>query len=119
MKEEWAGTLVERVAIERFVDSRDDAGASVGQWQGAGSAWAAIVADNPGGAQGGAVGGTLGEARRSRRRWRVTLRAPMREAAIGLTSRLVWRGEWLSVLAVETDPLRPDRVTLRCEARLA
>jgi head-tail adaptor len=109
MTEEWAGTLVERVAIERFVDDRDDAGASVGQWQGAGAAWAAIVPDGRGGAE--------GEARRTRPRWRVTMRAPVGGSAVGLTSRLVWRGQWLAVLAVETDPRRPDRVTLRCEAR--
>lgn len=109
MTEEWAGTLVERVAIERFVDDRDDAGASVGQWQGAGAAWAAIVPDGRGGSE--------GEARRSRPRWRVTMRVPAGGTAIGLTSRLVWRGHWLAVLVVETDPRRPDRVTLRCEAR--
>lgn len=112
MTEEWAGTLVERVAIERFVDDRDDAGASVGQWQGAGAAWAAIVPDGGNGGR----GGSEGEARRSRSRWRVTMRAPG-GAGIDLTSRLVWRGHWLAVLSVETDPRRPDRVSLRCEAR--
>lgn len=106
MTEELSGTLVERVAIERFVEARDDAGAEVGEWRGAGAAWAAIVPDGAGAAQ--------GEARRSRRRWRVTLRG---DAAVGLTSRLVWRGEWLAVLAVERDPRRVDRVVLRCEAR--
>lgn len=107
MAEELAGTLVERVAIERFVEARDDSGSAVGEWRGAGSAWASIVPDGGGGSQ--------GEARRSRRRWRVTLRGG---GAVGLTSRLVWRGEWLSVLAVESDPRRADRVVLRCEARV-
>lgn len=106
MGDELAGTMVERVAIERFVEARDDAGSAVGEWRGEGSAWAAIVPDG--------AGASLGEARRSRRRWRVTLRGA---AAVGLTSRLVWRGEWLSVLAVERDPRRVDRVVLRCEAR--
>ena len=106
MNDELAGTMVERVAIQHFVASRDEAGAEVGDWHAAGSAWAAIVPD------GG--GGTLGEARRSRRRWRVTLRGT---AVVGLMSRLIWRGAWLAVIAVETDPRRPDRVVLRCEAR--
>ena len=109
---ELSGTMVERVAIEHFVDVRDASGAGVGNWQAAGSAWAAIAPD------GG--GASLGEARRLRRRWRVTLRPGVGGvAAIGLTSRLIWRGEWLAVIAVETDPRRPDRVVLRCEARVA
>jgi len=107
MADELTGTLTERVAIEHFVDSRDASGASAGRWQVATSAWAAIVPDGQGGSD--------GEARRSARRWRVTLRAPTR---VGLLSRLIWRGEWLAVLAVETDPRTPDRVTLRCEARV-
>ena len=110
--DELSGMMVERVAIENFIDARDAAGAGVGNWQAAGNAWAAIAPDG---------GGTsLGEARRSRRRWRVTLRPRLGgDATIGLTSRLIWRGEWLAVLAVETDPRRPDRVVLRCEARAA
>ena len=103
---ELAGMLTERVAIERFVEARDDAGAAVGDWRGAGAAWAAIVPDGNGAAE--------GEARRSRRRWRVTLRGTN---AVGLTSRLVWRGQWLAILSVESDPRRADRVVLRCEAR--
>ena len=105
--DELAGSMVERVAIERFVTARDEAGAEVGEWRGEGAAWAAIVPDGAGLAE--------GQARRSRRRWRVTIRAAV---AVGLTSRLVWRGLWLAVLAVETDPRRADRVVLRCEARV-
>ena len=107
MSDELTGTLVERVAIERFVEARDDAGTAVGEWRGAGAAWAAIVPDG--------AGLPEGEVRRSRRRWRVTLRG---SAQVGLTSRLVWRGEWLAVLAIERDPRRADRVVLRCEARV-
>lgn len=110
MAEELSGTLIERVAIERFVDLRDDAGATIGHWASAGSAWAAITPDS----SGNAAPVFDGEARRTRRRWRVTLRAP---AAVGLTSRLVWRGQWLAVLSVADDPRRPDRVELRCEVR--
>lgn len=108
MADELSGTLVQRVSLETWVDLRDDAGAAAGYWQAAGSAFAAIAAD------GG--GGVLGEARRSRRRWRVTLRAPI---AVSLTSRLLWNGSVLAVLAVETDPRQADRVVLRCEGREA
>lgn len=106
MDTELSGALNERVGIETFVDARDAAGACVGHWAAAGSAWAVVAPDGAGGAE--------GEARRSRRRWRVVLRAP---ADVGLTSRLVWRGQWLSVLSVLDDPRRPDRVELRCEVR--
>ncbi len=108
MADELAGTLNARVAIESWVAARDDAGADTGHWQHDGPAWAAIVPD------GG--GGIAGEARRSRRRWLVTLRAPF---AVSLTSRLIWNGDILNVLAVETDPRQLDRIRLRCEVRTA
>ncbi len=108
MAEELAGGLNERVAIETWIDSRDDAGASAGHWQPGASVFAGVVPDG-----GGAI---EGEARRSRRRWRVTLRAPV---TVSLTSRLQWRGLILAVLAVEGDPRAPDRLVLRCEAREA
>lgn len=110
MSDEVAGTLRERVAIEAWVDARDDAGAVAGYWQGRGMAFAAVVPDA------GAVRGVAGEARRSTRRWRVTLR---RAAEIGLTTRLIWQGLVLTVLAVESDPRVPDMLALRCEARAA
>ncbi len=107
MADELAGRLAERVAVEAWVMARDDAGADAGTWQPWGEVDAAIVPDSGGGAP-------EGNARRSRRRWRVTVRAPV---DIGLTSRLTWRGQRLAVLAVDSDPRQPDRVTLRCEAR--
>ena len=106
--DELSGALTERVAIEAWVDLRDDAGASAGYWQARGAAFAAVVPDGGGGVD--------GEARRSRRRWRVTLRAPV---DVRLTSRLVWDGQYLMVLAVERDPRRPERLVLRCEGREA
>lgn len=106
MTDELAGTLTARVAIETWVPARDDAGADAGHWQAVGPAYAAIVPDG-----GGGIGG---EARRSRRRWQVTMRAP---AAVSLTSRLIWNGDILAVLAVESDPRQPDRIRLRCEGR--
>ena len=107
---ELSGTLRERVGIETFVDARDAAGACVGHWAAAGSAWAVVAPETNSGREG--LRGAEGEARRSRRRWRVTLRTPV---TVGLTSRLVWRGQWLSVLSVVDDPRRPDRLELRCE----
>jgi head-tail adaptor len=107
MSEELAGALRERVAIETWVASRDNAGADAGHWQASGSAAAAVVPD-------GRATSPQGEARRSGQRWRVTLRAP---AGTGLLSRLIWQGRVLAVLAAESDPRRPDRQTLICEER--
>lgn len=105
--DELSGALTQRVAIEAWVDVRDDAGASAGTWQARGAVYAAVVPD-------GGSGAVEGGARRSRRRWRVILRAPV---DVGLTSRLIWDGRYLAVLAVERDPGLPDRVLLRCEER--
>jgi head-tail adaptor len=110
MADELAGALDERVAIENWIDARDDAGGYAGHWQLMGSAWAAVLPDG-----GGRV---AGEARQSSRRWRVTLRAPATIGApVSLATRLIWRGAALAILAVEADPRVPDRVMLRCEAR--
>jgi head-tail adaptor len=106
--DELAGALVERVAIEDWIAARDDAGLDAGHWAARGAAFAAVLPDGGGSSE--------GEARRTRRRWRVVLRAP---SGVGLASRLVWQGQYLAVLAVESDPRRPGRVELRCEAREA
>ncbi len=108
MADEFSGALNQRVAIETWAEQRDDTGSDVGHWQLLGSSWAALEPDG--------AGGPAAEARRAHRRWRVTLR---RNQPIGLTSRLIWQGQALAVLAVESDPRQPDRVVLRCEARSA
>lgn len=107
MADELSGTLRERVAIEAWVAVREATGADAGHWQAVGAAAAAIVPD-------GLARSPLGEARRSGQRWRVTLRAG---PDIGLTSRLIWQGRVLAVLAVERDPRRPDRLQALCEER--
>ncbi len=107
MLNEFSGLLSHRVAIEGWVDARDDAGADAGHWQASGNAWAAVLPDG--------AGLAAGQARRSHRRWRVILR---RGLVVGLTSRLIWQGQLLAVLAVEDDPRVADRIVLRCEARV-
>lgn len=107
---ELAGSLRERVVIERWLAGRDENGADVGEWRRLASVAAALV---PEGTSGGAPG-FEGEAVRSRMRWQVTLRAG---PVIDLATRLRWRGRSLAVLAVTTDPARPDRLTLRAEER--
>jgi len=106
---ELAGHLRERVTLEDWVSARDEVGADAGQWALSGSFAAAVEAER----------GSLrdrqadGEALRSVSRWRVTLRAPV---DVRLTTRLWWRGERLTVLAVERDPLLAEMLVLRCRS---
>lgn len=107
---ELAGSLRERVTIERWQAARDENGADVGEWRRLAAVAAALVPE----AADGAAAGFEGEAPRSRGRWLVTLRAG---PAIDLATRLRWRGRTLAVLAVTADPARPDRLLLRVEER--
>ena len=108
MQMELAGALRERVAIEAWIEARDDTGGDVGFWAARGLAYAAVEPD------GGSGAVVLGDARQLRRRWRVTLRMPV---VVTLTCRLIWQSQILAVLAVEDDPRAPDRLSLRCEVR--
>ncbi|WP_439532095.1 phage head completion protein [Polymorphobacter sp.] len=110
---ELAGRLRERVTIEEWVEARDAAGLDAGHWAVRATAPAAVEAERLTAAD--ARPG--GEALRPAARLRVTLRAPGAGGfAVGLTSRLWWRGERLTVLAVERDPLRGETLVLRCRS---
>ena len=106
---ELAGRLREQVTLEHWVTARDEAGLDAGHWAVSDTVAAAVeperllVADGRG----------EGEALRTVSRWRVTLRAPL---AVGVTTRLWWRGERLTVLAVQRDPARPEQLVLRCRS---
>jgi head-tail adaptor len=106
---ELAGRLRERVMLEQWIPARDAAGLDAGHWAAAGTV-AALVEPERGLV---ADGRGQGEALRSMARWRVTLRAPV---DVRLTSRLWWRGERLTVLAVERDPARPEVLVVRCRS---
>ncbi|WP_416909129.1 MAG: head-tail adaptor protein [Polymorphobacter sp.] len=105
---ELAGRLSERVTIEHWQESRDAAGLSDGAWVVDGVVPAHVALD-------AAVNGdaVMGDAERTVARLRVTLRAPQR---LGVTSRLWWRGERLTVLGVVRDPEQPDRLVARCRS---
>lgn len=106
---ELAGRLRERVTLEQWVTVRDAAGLDAGHWAVSGTVAAAVEPERAMAAE----GRSAGEALRSVARWRVTLRAPL---SVGLTSRLWWRGERLTVLAVERDPARPELLVVRCRS---
>lgn len=104
--EEQAGALDERVTLELWQSVRGEAGDDVGAWQRLDTAYAAIAPD------GGPPAARTGEVLRSGRRWRVQLRD---RAELGLTLRLRWRDQILSVRAVERDPRGQQLTTLWCD----
>src|SRR3546814_1558168 len=107
MKDEVAGRLAERMALERREEVRDALGGSAAVWAQEAVLWAAVVPDRGGVEQ-------SGDARRGDRRWAVTIR---RRGGLGLDCRFRWGGRVLRVRFVEDDPRVGDLVTVRCEER--
>src|SRR3546814_177256 len=94
MKDEVAGRLAERMALERREEVRDALGGSAAVWAQEAVLWAAVVPDRGGVEQ-------SGDARRGDRRWAVTIR---RRGGLGLDCRFRWGGRVLRVRFVEDDP---------------
>ncbi len=105
MTGEWAGSLRERVILEKRLGGRDTLGGSSGPYAYIGEAWAAISPIAPGDL-------TAGESIRALPRWRVILR---KRDFIDPSVRLVWRGKFLAVRAVVSDPREPAQMMLTCE----
>ncbi len=93
----FAGTLGERVTIEARGPERDATGGALGAWSAIATVWAGVTPDGIDPAEG-----------RARPRWRVA----MRERAVSVEERLVWRGRVLAIDGVARDPRTPDRMTL-------
>jgi len=104
---EFAGTLKERVTIERRLGNRDTLGGAVGAYAYDGQAWAAISPLIPADL---AVADSLS----ALPRWQVTMR---KREGIDPRTRLVWRGRFLGVRAVVSDPRDPARMVLTCEEK--
>ena len=102
--DEFAGTLTQRVTIERRANDRDEAGGATGEWSAIATMFAAIAPD-------GTIDTEAGEALDARPRWRVT----MRPADVTVGDRLRWGGRLLAVRGVVADPRTLDRMTLECE----
>lgn len=102
---EFAGALRERVTIERRSAVRDALGRGDGRWVYDGAAWvgvAPLVAAEL----------TAADALSALPRWTVVMR---KREGIGPQTRLVWRGRFLAVRAVVSDPREPARMVLTCE----
>jgi head-tail adaptor len=99
---EFAGALRERISLERRNDERDMLAGARGKWRYDGAAWAAVTPLAPGDAvEAGALSALP--------RWRVIIR---KREGIDPGSRIVWRGRYLSVRSVESDPREPAQMIL-------
>lgn len=102
---EFAGTLRERIMLERPVAHRSAAGLREGGWEQFASCLAAVTLE---GAGAEAEGMTLS----AMPRYRVVVR--MRED-IAIDQRVRWKGRLLMVRQALFDPRLPDRLMLKCE----
>ena len=104
---ELSGSLRERVTIERRLGNRDTLGGAVGAYAYDGAAWAAVSPLIP-------ADLTVADSLSALPRWQVTLR---KREGIDLKTRLVWRGRFLGVRSVISDPRDPARMVLTCQEK--
>ena len=104
---ELSGSLRERVTIERRLGNRDALGGAVGAYAYDGAAWAAVSPLIP-------ADLTVADSLSALPRWQVTMR---KREGVDLKTRLVWRGRFLGVLSVISDPRDPARMVLTCQEK--
>lgn len=102
---EFAGTLKQRIIIERLVPRRTASGLQQEGWEVVARCLAAIVAESPGPE-------VEAMALSSSQRFRVTIRA---RDGVAVGQRLSWNGRHMLVRQRIDDPKLPDRIVLRCE----
>lgn len=102
---EFAGTLKERIRIERAVDLRTDSGLQQAGWELVADCRAAIVTEGSG-LEAEAM------ALSAMPRFRVTIR---RREGIAVGQRVIWSERTMLVKQRIDDPATPDRILLRCE----
>lgn len=102
---EFAGTLRERVKIERPISTRNAMGLQEPGWEPVCNCLASVALESVG-AQ------SEGQALSAMPKYRVTIR---RRDGIGLDQRIDWNGRYLMVRQVLDDPRERDRLSMRCE----
>lgn len=102
---EFAGTLRERIRIERPVDLRTTSGLQQPGWELVASCFAAIAAD-------GAGPEAEAMSLSAMPRFRVTIRW---RDGVAVGQRVSWGGRKMMVRQRIDDPKLPDRILLRCE----
>lgn len=107
MGKEFAGTLSERVVIERRAGGSDGTGGLRDQWEPVARRWARVA---PAGRA--ETSRLTADTRLTARNWEILLR-PV--ADVTLDMRVRWRSLTLRLVGVITDPAAPDRMTLLAE----
>lgn len=107
MSGEFSGSLRERVAIEQRRTERDVLAGAKRGYTYDGAAWVAVAPLMP-------AGLSVAEALSALPRWQVTMR---KREGIGPETRLVWRGRFLAVRTVTSDPRAPEKMVLTCEEK--
>lgn len=102
---EFAGTLRQRISIERPVTSRTPTGLQEAGWEPVAQCLAAITLEGVG-AESEAM------ALSAMPRLRVTIR---RRDGIRIDQRIRWRSRMLMIRQLLDDPRTPDRLVMRCE----
>jgi len=105
MSGEFAGTLRERITIERSVSLRNAMGLQEPGWEEVCRCLAAVVLETVGAE-------SEGQALSSMPRYRVTVR---RRDGIALDQRVRWNGRSLMIRQLLDDPRARDRIVMRCE----
>ena len=105
MTDEFAGTLRERVLIERPISSRNSMGLQEAGWEKVCSCLASVALESVGAE-------SEAQALSAMPSFRVTIR---RREGIGIDQRITWSGRRLMIRQLLDDPRANDRITMRCE----
>ncbi len=105
MSGEFAGTLRERVGIEKRLGDRDQLAGATGSYLYKGVAAASVMP---------LIDAGLVEAQSlsAMPRWNVTMR---KRDDMSQKIRLTWRGKYLAVKSLHSDPREPAQMVLTCE----
>jgi head-tail adaptor len=102
---EFAGTLRERIIVERPTSVRNAMGLQEPGWEEVCRCLASIALESVGAER-------EGQALSAMPRYRVAIR---RRDGIALDQRVSWNGRKLMVRQLLDDPRTPDRIAMRCE----
>ena len=105
MSAEFAGSLKQRVSIERPTLLRTAGGLLEAGWEAVATCLAAVVAEGVGAE-------AEGQALSANPRFRVTIRA---RDGVAVGQRVTWNARVMLVRQRIDDPRLPDRIMLRCE----
>jgi SPP1 family predicted phage head-tail adaptor len=105
MSGEFAGTLRERVVIERPVSARNGMGLQEPGWEQVCRCLASVTLESVGAE-------SEGQALSAMPKYRVTIRS---RDGIALDQRVTWNGRKLVIRQLLDDPRQKDRIAMRCE----